>query len=224
MTLIVGAVATDGIVLAADQRAVQDTQQPNEMDNTMTIQKIVVLEHHGVAYACAGDESSIEVGREFSSRLNKPLAFDFGNIGQSLEGLANDRLEGEVFKQRWNQHVYRALLAVFYRKHELQLWHLAIQRRESIAKREREISIAGAPGNPARSFRRHFKSTTADRLAMLAAHIVLEGSRIDCLMINGLDVAIFENSGHRLLVEEEKDKLRKRSLVLDDLIRDHLLG
>ena len=63
-----------------------------------------------------------------------------------------------------------------------------------------------------------------ERLIFLASHIVLNASRFDPAMIEGLDVAIFGRDGLRLLDETQKDALRGRSRELDNLIRQKILG
>jgi hypothetical protein len=82
------------------------------------------------------------------------------------------------------------------------------------------MTIAGARGNGARFFEWYFRDNQPiQRATFLAAHIVLMASRLDRQMIDGLDIAIFNAEGYRLLNEQEKEVLRVKSAALDAAIR-----
>lgn len=83
MTIIVGMIGSDGIVLATDQRMVRQAEHERDIDDISGIRKIHCLDKYGVAYAAAGDEVPWHIGRALADSLTDGL-FDFTSIGKSL--------------------------------------------------------------------------------------------------------------------------------------------
>lgn len=91
------------------------------------------------------------------------------------------------------------------------------------AERIRTITIAGARGNRARFFDQYYKDhVPIENLTFLAGHIVLSAAIFDSAMIRGLDIALFDDNGCRLLAGERKQMIRERSKGLADLIQQEL--
>jgi hypothetical protein len=87
------------------------------------------------------------------------------------------------------------------------------------------MTISGAIGNGARFFERYYrKLLSIDKLTFFASHIVLTAGRIDPVMIDDLDVALFDNAGFHLLDENQKTPFRRRSDELDGSIRNRLFA
>src|ERR1700682_2468403 len=118
MTILVGMVGSDGIVLATDQCMIRPAGDAGEFDGRMRICKIERLEKHKVVYAGAGDNIPRNVGRELSRRLDVN-GFDFQNIADSLEKIALQVIEDERAKLKDGHYEFvedrpRSLLIVFY--------------------------------------------------------------------------------------------------------------
>jgi hypothetical protein len=150
----------------------------------------------------------------------------FSDIARSLENIADTtRGNGADLPDPLME---RSLLLAFYGGQQvpgLELWRLRITPLSVAAERIQGITIRGAVGNRARFFDHYFKEgLPLDSLTFLAANIVLAAGRIDPVMIQGLDVAVINPAGFRLLSETEKMGLRKRSDQLDALIRKRLLA
>jgi hypothetical protein len=225
MTILVGINCLDGIILAADRRLTQNAQNEKEFDDHEGICKIVNLPKHKVAHARAGDYVSRIVGDRLAIELDQAV-FDFTDIRLSLEKIAISTLKDEKLSpQELNED--RSLLVVFYGNQlpELQLWRLRITPQKLTAEPIVEMTIGGSIGNRVRFFEHYFtKPRSVDALTFLAAHIVLTAGRIDPMMIRGLDVALFNKAGFRLLDDRQNMPLRERSDRLDALICDRLFA
>jgi hypothetical protein len=229
MTILVGMVGSDGIVLAADQCTASLGLTETTIDDQQDICKIVNLEKHQVAYARVGDHVSKEVGRKLSRELDLG-DFDFNTIDLCLEGIAAETIstESEKTGKGFDTNLIRSLLVVFYgaRVPEPQLWRVSISPPYPSTEEIKKIAISGADGNLARFlgsyYRRESSRLPVRSLAFLASHIVLTAGRFDPRMIGGLDVALFENGQCKFLSEQAIDDLTIRSRGLDKLIRSEL--
>jgi 20S proteasome alpha/beta subunit len=231
MTLIVGAIGKDGVVLAADTNAVQHARVECQFDDVIGIGKIVHLAKHGVAYAFAGDAFSEHAGVE----LNKSLdggddlrhTFDFSDIKISLERVGNMALH-PIHSQHLGQPSggVRQMLVVFYGLlDDPQLWRLDINS-VSKATQIKDIAIIGTQGNPARFFRTYYEPyRPTEGLSRLAAQIVLSGHKYDSLAIGGLDGAVITKSDFTQFSEKKKEELREGYRKLDrSMVRQFIAG
>jgi hypothetical protein len=233
MTILVGMIGSDGIVLAADQLMVRPATNVKEYDDRGRVRKIEYLQGHGVAYAGVGDQYTRRVESALSIRLDEGQ-FDFENIRRSLERTADDTIKDERAK---NEQAYspqedpgipdlpRDLLVVFHgpQVDQRQMWSLAIDPVRSTASRVEGCCIRGAIGNLARFFGEYYETNIpVATLKRLAAHIVLSAQRFESGMIGGLDVSLFDDAGFHRLDEEAKESLRARYRELNDLVRTQL--
>jgi hypothetical protein len=240
MTILVGLVGSDGIVLAADSRMVRPALHVGEADDISSIWKITHLAQHSVAYAAAGDYVAWRAGRVLSQTLDENR-FDFAHIGTSLEDIGSKAFKHErtAIKETYadeqdrfallkqiDESVPRGLLVVFHgsQVQARQLWGLNLQPTTSFAHRLNK-AIYGAIGNLARFFGDYYDvETPIAKLQFLAAHTVLTAHRLDSVMIEGLQIALFDGDGYRLLGPGEISGLRQRSEALDASIRNQLYG
>lgn len=225
MTILVGMVGSDGIILAADQCRHADPQSENEIYDRMGSPKITHLPKHSVAYAVAGDDLTDRLGMELSAVLDSKGLDDPSSIESllcSLQAAADAKLQAEFPGRSWPD-CRRSLLILFYGTPEPQLWSLKLNMGFPSAKRVSGMAIGGATANSARFFECYFQANKPiKKLLPLASHIVLTAGRLDPLTIDGLDVALLNDGVYRLLNESEKDRLRERSRRLDLLIRQQL--
>jgi hypothetical protein len=227
MTILVGMVGSDGILLATDQRTTRTASNETEFDDHADIRKIIVFEKHKVASSRVGDPVSMMVTNRIKSALDSQT-FDFSAVWPHLIYIAEAVVREENAKRDFDPSMNRTLLIVFYGEQSPefpQLWRLRISPPYPAAELVTGITINGAIGNRARFFDYYFEdNTSVHTLQFLAAHIVLMANRFDPLMIRGLDIALFDKTGVRLLDEHQKSALRKRSSALDALIRAQLSG
>src|SRR5579862_4328821 len=95
MTILVGMIGSDGILLAADRSAVRLAEDNKTLDDKIDIYKINVLEKHKIAYAGVGDEVTREVGTRLRRMLNAG-AIDFAEFRDVLERLASTVIKEEI--------------------------------------------------------------------------------------------------------------------------------
>lgn len=224
MTLLVGMVASDGLLLAADKARVRSANNETQMDDKMLGRKITHLEKHKVVYAVAGDELTDAFGIALLDALdNGSIEFD-GGLERSLIAVVQRKIAelGHIS----GELIERTAMVVFYGAPfpEAQLWRVRI-RANPAATRVDQIAIAGGEGNAARFFGSYYEpDLPIRRLLPLASHIVLMGHRIDSLMVEGLDIATFDSDGFHLFTEDQKTPLRQRSKTLDALTGKQLLA
>jgi hypothetical protein len=226
MTLVVGAVGSNGIALAADRLFLDPPRDDSEIDDRMDGGKLVALETHRVVYGFAGDFISQLVGEELKDKLGGETG-QVTSIDLFLQDIANQVVTRELNKNvNLNLVAKRKLLVVFYGEQvtEQQLWSLDIRPNTSQAERIYGLVVAGARGNAARFFQHYYRyNLPVESLKFLVAHIVLAGHSWNG-DIDGLDVALVGKSiGFNWLQEDEKSILRERFSKLDDIIRSSLL-
>ena len=232
MTILVGMVASDGILLAGDRRLTQSALNEHEFEDHEGICKIVDLEDLQVAFARVGDNVSklvVEGLVNHLIRANPDIDSFKRLLVQNTITLLGDenarrKAAGEV---QVEPDIERSLLIVFYGKQfpKPELWRLRITPPKQDAEEIREISIRGAIGNRGRFFDRYFsyeRRLPMDRLIFLASHIVLTAGRETPDMIKGLDVALFCKTGYRLLGDEDKNGLVDRSEDLERAMREKI--
>jgi 20S proteasome alpha/beta subunit len=218
MTLIVGAVGKDGIVLAADINAVEFSETDGIFDDVMGIAKIDHLAVHHVAVGFAGDGISERFGSRLRAFLDRNASAPF-DIKTSLEAVATESMTS--VSSGGNARLPRRILAVFYGEQvgeHPQLWWVDLKPAgTSDVRRIKDMAVVGAQGNPARFFRKYYDSSAPiTKLAQLSAHIVLAGHKWDNL-INGLEVALISRqSGYRELSESEKEEIKANYKKLDN--------
>jgi hypothetical protein len=224
MTMLVGMIGSDGILLGADARRVAFAAKETELDDVMGSRKITPSSKHKLAYAVAGDRLTYGIAEAVVTKIDIG-AFYFQDIEKSLQSVATDTLkaiEGSHPERITAEH--RCILIAFYgsQVEERQLWSLKIGC-PSIARRVTGMALGGGLSNTARFFYQYFESNKPlASLMLLAAHLILMAARVDSLMVNGLDIFLIEDSGCHFIDEVEKSALRERSTVLHTLIGEQL--
>ena len=221
MTIQVGMVGTDGIVLASDTCMV-------ELDftyNTINGRKIFLLDAYKVVWGFAGDESAYRCGQQLEEDLDAHR-FDFRNIGKSLERSGDDGFRRESERvSRFRPDINRRLLVIFYgdQVQELQLWEVKLQQKGTVANRITGKVVTGDRNNNARFFASYYQdSFSTERLLQLAAHIVLMAHERNTLLIEGLDLLVIGRSGCKWIEGQRKEIIQRRSLSLHELIKKEL--
>lgn len=227
MTILVGAVGKDGIVLAADKKFLQPAPCSELLHDMSGGRKINHLESEdkewGIVYAFAGDEVAKIAGDAIKANL-KDGSFVFSDIDASLTDAANRAVSSYTNRTGRNpdlQSVPRHLIAILYGKKfgiQPSLWRVNIQSNNcSTALNIDELVIAGAHGNFARFFGRYcMKDSSVERLERIAAHMVLKAHDYDSLAIEGFHIVKVTNDGvFHEMTRAEEDELRQKSAELD---------
>ncbi len=126
MTILVGMVGSNGVLIAADQLMVQDDQLCEKTFHEHEgISKIQVSEKHSIAYARVGDYVTKAVANRFLSSL-EAKTFDHSDIGRQLEEIAHTVLVTETAECPTLEMYDRSLLIAFYGQQApcSQLWRL----------------------------------------------------------------------------------------------------
>jgi 20S proteasome alpha/beta subunit len=225
MTLIVGAIGKNGIVLAADRNAINFAPMESEIDEMVDVGKIVHIERHSVVCAFAGDHVSQLVPEAIEAILDHPGSAFFANIKSNLQIAANKGFE--LYDKKTNRSwttlkpTGRQLFVALYGANvgdSPQLWAIDVICNGCSNARQikYKLELAGAKGNGGGFFRVYWKpGLSIDKVTEIAAHIILAANKCDPL-IEGLDIVkITKESGFHELTKEEKDAISDRYQELD---------
>jgi hypothetical protein len=92
MTLLVGMVASDGILLTADRARVRPASNESQMDDKMLGRKITHLEKHQVVYAVAGDDLTDAFGVASLDALDGGSLEFGGGLERSLKSVVERQI------------------------------------------------------------------------------------------------------------------------------------
>jgi hypothetical protein len=216
MTMTVGLVGIDGVVLAADKEKRKLGERPVDLHDVSSIKKIVNRPDLGLAYALAGDELILRIGKDLETSL-ETKTFDLSNVLASLTTLSK-RIDYVIGSQ---VNSPRSLLMAFYGPNQpIQLWYMEYwSDKHSLVERVDGKQISGAMANSARFvLDAYFRyDRPVEELKLLAAHVILSGYKVD-RYINGLDVAVITKDGYREMTAQERESVRAHSAEIDRLI------
>jgi len=222
MTILVGMVGSDGIVFAADQLMVRESESFLECDDRALIGKIHNVHRHGFVFAGVGDEATRQVEHAIVTAMDD-ATFDFANIQGSLGKITRSTVKAIKAKaevdcpkaeDRWmvfDERLPRALLVAFYGPQvpARQLWSVGITDPPAVVPIV-GCRINGGLGNPGRFFAEYYRAEDSiHTLKYIAAYTVLAANRFDAKMIGGLDVSVIDEAGFRFITAEEKADIRK---------------
>lgn len=220
MTIQVGMVGKDGIVLASDTCMVE----LDSIYNTINGRKLFPLDSQKVIWGFAGDESAYRCGQQLEADFHNNN-FYLGDIQKSLEKSGDAAFRKESERPRFKPDINRRLLVVFYgnQVEGIELWELKLQEKGSVANRITGKAVTGDKSNTARFFCHYYSEfLTIGSLLQLAAHIVLMAHERNTLLIEGLDILTVTKDGYRWIGAEEKEAIQRRSLLLHESIRKQL--
>jgi hypothetical protein len=187
MTLQVAMLGRDGWVLASDTKGT--LQGGGWVRQTYQAQKI--LYRNGVASAVYGDESAMVARQEITDLNPAPKDFDDPAFQQRIAQTAKDVWEREFKTQPISQGRDRGI--IFMAVGHKTIWNLAFGK-EGLVRFDYSRLITGDPFNPVifLSERYYQPDHTVSELAILAAHIVVQGRRSNS-MVDGLELITWCN-------------------------------
>jgi hypothetical protein len=228
MTMQVGMVGLDGILIASD--TLWSNTEGNQFAatrHTNNTTKITIDHAKGVAIACA---RSMELADQIAEDLLRKLSSeDWAGPENIAVQIANDA----IAKLPERRRIFQCLIATI--KPEWQLFHLHAGLFEgrvgARCQRQDHTVFAGDTVNSAVFWRERYYSSYSepplrpiDELIPLAAHIVLSAGEISRGYIGGLEIVRCDKDGVRLLSPESIDRLRHKSKEWDRRFGEEILS
>ena len=239
MTLLVGMVGADGVVLASDRNSGNATdsecwngQSTDGVEALTLITKIRILKQHYIAYACAGDRLATDIGYEMEVLLDAGgTAFPFDGMDESLR-----RAIANASSRRPRDRSRRRQLIVAVGGSQVpqpSLWRLEVEDVPTgdgeqvtaipYAYQHSGIVFGGACTNPATFLGTYYfkPDSRVHALKFLAAHVILTAGEVDN-RIRGLDVVVCDKDGVHEIGTQEKEELASKSKNLHKGIRRNI--
>ena len=181
MTLQIAAVATDGVVLASDQKKNLLVAHSDEPVTSSLVSKIFYSEDRQIIAAWSGADPSMRLAR-FAITIPDSELKSF----IAIEGHAN-RIFDEESKKLEMEHMNGEVLIVDGRDLS-KVWCVHVQR-QSYCDAVISKAIAGHTSNPATYFtERFYEKLPMKRLVPLLAHTILESAKMNPSGIEGLEI------------------------------------
>jgi hypothetical protein len=224
MTMQVGMVGTDGIVLASDTLWMHE--DVTGVRHTSNKSKVKIDYAQGVAISCA---RSMETAGRIADDLMKELLDESrGRLDWSAVAVANRILE----QAHPARKPFQCLIVTAGKKP--QLFHLhygvfdpAVQAGAACDNEPRRY-VAGDQTNAAcfwsERYQQHSPPQPVQRLIPLAAHLVVSAARLNSAAIGGLEIVVCDKSGIHLLSDESTAALEAQSAEWDEKVSDLIMG
>jgi len=227
MTFQIGLVGSDGLIIASDETAVREgglrADGKCSMRVSSGVEKIFVAKKNNLICAFAGDS----IVTNFASELIQSVS-------------SGDDLSEDLALKNRATEVYEAHHSVEIRKRTsgqmmvaipgvLKLWEFLFMGGEVILQAVSNRSFCGDRCNPAVYFAERYLPLDSlkypvERLKLIAAHTILEGSALNPTSVGGLSILIcMTGEQPRFLEPDELQELRTHSQKLHDMIAVTLL-
>jgi 20S proteasome alpha/beta subunit len=212
MTLHVGLVGRDGIVLAGDKQIITTEM----FASTSVSSKIKIDSAKRIAVAWARDE------------IADTIASEILNHGEVLEDESELRkLARETYSNSlndWDKPNLRAELLVVSQRHLNKIFYLEVAESHCTMRRVEDKFFIGRSASPACYLtERYYEKTSVSQLTSLAAHTILAAGHLHPMGIKGLEIVkctqdgvsrVPESAITLLEEEEEKNGAEFRRLLL----------
>jgi hypothetical protein len=218
MTLQIGMIACDGVVLASDRRAVGGLigllGGPRPVTHSSEVRKILLSKDSRLACAFSGSDrahvAAIRIAECWDSNSSEDLLSVIRTAIAGITGVNNEQLLVAVSGISGVR-----LVRVFF------------DEAGPVVQRIVDKLVNGDVGNGAIYIPERFyaKSKSVEDLKLLAAHFVLEGGKLNPTMVRGLDIYVMRDgeSAHFLSPDEMAD-LERRSAGISTLMEASLFG
>ena len=219
MTMQVGMVGKNGIVLASDLKWNGDAGGQRESHYAS---KIKLCEERGIAVACSESEVSLNIASAIIDGFKQD---DHLSPIPAIERIAKDamrRFDEPVFIRSGNIRPQSHCLVVLKGKPG-KLFSLKVGPEGQNCSEELQKRRAGDPGNPAMFFvESYYTSRPVEQLVFLAAHVVLMAAHFNSGGIGSIKILVCDKSGFRMLPPDEIERLKSNSNALDGMLRASL--
>jgi hypothetical protein len=222
MTMQVGMVGTDGIILASDTK----WMYTGTVRQTSSSSKIRINDKRTVAIACARNmENSVSIADNIIAELKDDKDWEY--LILPIEAIARQvlSLPGDPASERND-----AQCLIVSRSPNLQLFFLQIavvnrQAGTPLCQKVKDKAVAGDNVNAAVFWsERFYKPTPIRTLAPLASHLIVAASKLNPAAIGGLEIVLCDNSGLHRLSDESVWKLDSKANELDKNLEASLLS
>jgi len=210
MTMQVGMIGTDGIVLASDTL----WTLTGDIRQTFNSSKIKVNCDRGLAISCS---RNMETSTEIADKIIANLC-DTNISCDAIEQIAENVLNPI---EKFRRDIQCLIVSLCPRPRLFRL------RKEPVDGFVRPVcqemldkAIAGDDHNPAIFWaERHYQRRSFKELILLAAHLVTIASKLNSGTIGGLEVVVCDDSGIRRLTDESNRELESKSLEIDEQLQ-----
>lgn len=226
MTMQVGMVGTDGVLIASDTKWHTVPRVPRDKfwltgRYTFNRTKIIISHERGVAISCAVNmETAEHVAREIIRTLPDPNLADpiphIKAIGQRVLDVAQTGRQDAT-----------CLIALMHPIPQLLLFTFGVFEgiRGPVCQRMDDRAFAGDNVNPAMFWaERYYKKLPVKELVPLAAHLIITAHHLNNGSIGGLEIVFCDQSGFHRLSDDSILELEAKSREWDTQIEALLLG
>jgi len=218
MTLQVGLVGTDGVVLASDTKWSERSRR--EIRHTFDRSKITVNFEQRIAVSAARNmESSMRAARKIADEI------------KTEEWTSPELRIQEIAEQAMNSLAYNVRdVNCLIVSPQLRLYQLETtidlgvsEQRIPICAEHTDRACAGDDLNNALFFgERYYKRQSTSELVPLAAHLIITASKLSPDRIDGLEIVVCSKNGFSYLPEASIRELNSMSDRLDAYLRESL--
>jgi 20S proteasome alpha/beta subunit len=213
MTMQIGMIASDGVIIASDRRWVDQTG----VRHTFAASKVVLDSARGIA---VGRSGSYLVSLAVADRIIAELVQSDSDIPRiSIQNIAN---------QVWNKtsrHPSESIhcLVALNAKDSHSLFSLQPGPDGLVCENVFDKMCTGDLGNAALFFHEgYYTQRPISELKFLAAHIVLSAARLNPIGVDGLEMVLCDANGIHSVSPGEIQEMKSRSTTLDAHIRASL--
>jgi hypothetical protein len=221
MTLQVGLVGFDGVVIASDRRLVV---YEGKSRSSSQISKICTSD--SVTCCWAGDDLSEWAAQ---SVIKRPWTRDAcqSEAFMVTELSKNGCEDWKEYTRQRGEPVAMSRVVMVAVHANASLWRLDVGPRSN-ARRHFDRLVTGDPGNTARHFVNKYAANCCNepvaRLITLAAYAIIVGGEENPHGVDGLEVAVIPKNGTTIkLTESQERELYQRASVISQKARDGLL-
>ncbi len=223
MTMQVGMVGTDGVLIASDTKWHSAPQIPTEKlwvtgRHSFNSPKIKISEKRGIAVSRALNmETASHVADEIIENLDE---HDFPNPVGPIEVI------GERVLHTADRQDAHCLIVLARPVPQLFMFCFGLVdgTRGPICRKMESISFAGDNVNPAMFWaERYYKKLPIKTLIPLAAHLIFTARNLNNGAIGGLEIVLCDESGFHRLSDESLNRLESWSYEFDQRIESLLL-
>lgn len=208
MTLQIGMVGTDGVVIVGDKKWYGEAGGYRETHHAT---KFKFDQQKGIAIACA----EAEISRNIATRILEELQEkDYASPEYALQRIADG--VGTGFR-RFNVQIPQAHCLVVVSRPKIRLFSLRLGLEGADGAEIEDKRRAGDPGNLAMFFvDSYYGKRPIRQLVFLGAHVVLTAPRFNSDGIGGLEILLCDRNGFQVIPETYLKKLRRKSLALEE--------
>jgi hypothetical protein len=223
MTLQVGLVGTDGIVIASDTRWGEEiVEDGNNMilRQTFSSPKITINRERGLAISRS---QNMETATLWTSKILSTLKDE----EWEYPVLPIEAIGAEVLKQAGDRNRVQCLMVFSKPKPRLFWFQFATVNGEwgPHCQPAKDCAVAGECANAAVFWKeRYYQPLPTNSLIFLAAHLIFSASKLSEATIKGLEIVICDDSGFHRLAQDSLDDLEKESRKLDKGVGRALLN